>query len=124
MIQTGIDLIEIDRIKKSIKNPRFLSRVFSPAELRFFSQRSFNPSTIAANFCAKEAFAKAMGTGIRGFALNEVTVLRDGRGAPYILLTGKAKELAKKQGVTLSLSLTHTHTYASAIVLAYKHCNC
>jgi holo-[acyl-carrier protein] synthase len=120
MIYTGIDLVEIDRIKRSIKNPRFLSRVFSPQELKFFAQRSFNPSTIAANFCAKEAFAKALGTGIRGFSLNEISVLRDRMGAPYILLTGKARELITARGLKLSISVSHTKNYATAVLVAYK----
>lgn len=50
-----------------------------------------NPETIAANFAAKEAFAKALGTGVRGFSLNEVSVLRGELGAPYIKLAGNAK---------------------------------
>ncbi len=121
LIYTGIDLVEIDRIKKSIKSPKFLSRVFSSQELKYFVSKSFNPSTIAANFCAKEAFSKALGTGIRGFSLNEVSVLRDGAGAPYILLSGKAKEAVKNRGLKLSVSLTHSKSYATAVVIAYMN---
>ena len=89
-MNVGIDVIEIDRINRSIKNPRFLSRIFSPSELKYFSQKSFNASTIAGTFCAKEAFAKAMGTGIHGFSFNEISVLRDYMGTPYISLKGRA----------------------------------
>lgn len=120
MVKIGTDLIEIDRMKKSIRNPRFLSRIFSPSELRFFSQRSFHPATVAANFCVKEAFGKALGTGIRGFAFNEISVLRDGLGAPYILLAGNAKQLAQKSGLTFSVSISHTRVYATAVVAAYR----
>lgn len=119
MIFTGIDIIEIDRIRKSIKNPRFLSRLFSPQELKYFVSRDFNVSTIAASYCAKEAFAKALGTGIRGFSLNEVSVLRDGLGAPYLSLSGKAKEIVKSRNLTISISLSHTRYYATAMLVAY-----
>jgi len=120
MIHTGIDLIEIDRIKKSIKNPRFLSRVFSPQELKFFVSKSFNASTIAANFAAKESFAKALGTGFRGISLNEISVLRDNVGSPYFSLSGRAKKIVVAEKLKLSLSLSHSKYYATAIVIAYR----
>ena len=119
MIYTGIDLVEIDRIRRSIKNPKFLSRIFSSQELKFFSQKAFNEATIAANFCAKEAFAKALGTGMRGFSLNEVSILRDSVGAPYISLEGKAKEIVAEKKLKLSVSLSHTRIYATAIIIAF-----
>ena len=119
MIKCGTDIIEIERIKSSIKNPRFLSRVFSPAELKFFTQKSFNASTIAANFCAKEAFSKALGTGFRGFSMNEISVLRDSVGAPFFLFTGKAKKIITAEKFKLSLSLSHSREFAAAIVIAY-----
>ncbi|HOV40683.1 MAG TPA: holo-ACP synthase [Oscillospiraceae bacterium] len=120
-MNVGIDIIEIDRIEKSIKKPRFLSRVFSPSELKFFMEKSFNPAIIAGNFCAKEAFAKAMGTGIRGFSLNEVSVLRDYMGTPYISVTGRAKKIlnAKINGNNLKVSISHSKNLATAIVIAY-----
>ncbi len=120
IITTGIDLIEIDRIKESIKNERFLKRVFSDLEISLFNERGNNPAVIAANFCVKEAFSKSIGTGISGFSLNEVSVLRDSLGAPYMEFTGRAKEIVTKMGLTFSVSITHTHIYASAIVIAYK----
>ena len=121
-MNVGIDIVEIDRIKRSIKNPRFLSRIFSPSELKFFSQKSFNAATIAGNFCAKEAFAKAMGTGIRGFSFNEISVLRDCMGSPYISVTGNAKEIlkSKSNGNNITVSISHSRTTATAIVIAYK----
>ena len=124
-IVTGIDLVEIGRIAKSMENPRFLERVYSPEELELLRSRAkadtplhLSPSavnTAAANFCAKEAFAKAMGTGVRGFSLSEVSVLRDELGRPYLSLSGNAAKLA--QGLILSVSLTHAKDYASAVVM-------
>jgi holo-[acyl-carrier protein] synthase len=78
-----------------------------------------NAQTIAANWAAKEAFSKAMGTGIRGFGLNEVSVLRNEAGAPYFLLTGNAKILADQRGFSFSVSLSHTAELALAFVIAY-----
>ena len=77
------------------------------------------PETMAANFAAKEAFAKALGTGVRGFALGEVAVLRDSLGAPYFALSGRAKELAEGRGPAFSVSLTHTDELAAAFVVAW-----
>lgn len=119
MIFTGTDIIEIDRIKKSAKNPRFLSRVYSSAELKFFTKISFKPETLAANFCAKEAFAKALGSGVRGFKFNEISVLRDGVGAPFFILNGNAKKIVTSRHLELSLSLSHCKEYATAVVVAY-----
>jgi len=120
MIHTGIDIIEIDRIKKSLKNPRFLSRLFSAQELKFFISKGLNPATIAANFAAKEAFSKAMGSGFRGFSLNEVSILRDSVGAPYITLSGNAKKVMMNEKFKISVSLSHCRAYASAVVLVYR----
>lgn len=116
----GIDVIEISRIKKSISNPRFLSRMFSPSELKFFSEISFNPATIATSFCAKEAFAKAMGTGFRGFCFKEISVLRDVMGTPYLSLTGKAKSIFNSTARTMTVSVSHSRTIATAVVIAVK----
>lgn len=119
-LQTGIDLVLIKRIEKSIEqNADFLMRFFGDEERKLFDIKNPFPR-IAANFAAKEAFSKAMQTGIVGFSLNEVQALRGENGAPYLYLTGKAEELAKKSGYTFSLSLSHTDEYATAIVVAYR----
>lgn len=117
MMKTGIDLVEISRIQQSLKNPRFLTRVFSENEIRLFENSGHATQSFAANFAAKEAFSKSLGTGIRGFKLTEVEILRDEYGAPILQLYGQAKEKAK--GLLFTISLTHTEHYASAIVIAY-----
>ena len=116
----GIDVVEISRIKRSLLHPRFLARFFSEEEVAFFLSKANAPQSIAANFAAKEAFAKALGTGFRFFLLKEVSVLRNEQGRPYFLFSGKAKELVEKTGLTFSVSLTHTKHYAAAIVVAGK----
>lgn len=116
-MKVGIDSIEIARIEKSLEIKGFLERVYSEDEIELLKSRKMRPETAAANFAAKEAFSKAMGTGIVGFSLNEVSVLRDDAGAPYIELSGRAKELAK--GLSFTISITHTETTATAIIIAY-----
>lgn len=127
-VVAGIDLVETQRIAKSLELPRFLERVYSPKEQELLRERaggrplhlSFAAiSTAAANFCAKEAFAKALGTGVRGFSLCEVSALRDELGKPYLELTGGALRMARERGLSFSLSLTHTRDYASAVVVGW-----
>ncbi len=118
MIALGIDLLEIDRIRRSLESPRFCSRVFGPQELEQLSARGFPPQSAAACFCAKEAFSKALGTGVRGFLLTEVQLLREPSGRPYLSLSGSALRLAEERGWRFSVSVTHTKQYAAVVVAA------
>ena len=118
MLSVGIDLVEIRRIEKSIRNPRFCSRVLGKTEYAQLEMRGFPVQSVAASFCAKEAFSKALGTGIRGFALTEVELLREENGRPRLHLTGNAAELAVARGLAeFSVSVTHTKEYAAAVVV-------
>lgn len=85
-----------------------------------FEKKSCSAQTVAANFAAKEAFAKALGTGVRGFALDEISVLRDEQGAPYFVFTGKAKNIVEKSKLKFTLSLSHIKETACAMVIAYS----
>ncbi len=115
----GCDLVDIHRIAHAMENRRFLVRNFSQAENEYFSKRQFSPAVVAANFAGKEAFAKALGTGVSGFALHEVEVLRNKAGKPYLRLTGDALSLAESLGIEcLHISLTHTDASAGAFVVA------
>ncbi len=116
-MRVGIDSVEIKRIEKSMESKSFLEKVFSLKERDMFEQRKLNPETIAANFAAKEAFSKSLGTGIRGFELKEISVLRDSLGAPYLELSGRAASAA--EGRCFTVSITHTKDTATAIVIAY-----
>lgn len=117
MLLVGIDLVEVKRIKKSIQNPRFCERVFGPAERAFLQERGFSAQSAAASFCAKEAFAKALGTGVRGFSLREVELLRGSFGEPSLHLSGQAQRIVCERGLVFSVSVTHTKEYASAVVI-------
>lgn len=117
-MRAGIDSVEIDRIAKSLEINGFLERVYSSEEIKLLQARNMRPETAASNFAAKEAFSKALGSGIRGFSLNEVSVLRDELGAPFISLSGKAREAAGE--LRFTVSITHTKSVATAIVIAYQ----
>ena len=114
----GTDLVEIGQIRKSIERQRFIDMVYSPEEKEYFAKKKDPAPSMAANWAAKEAFSKTLGTGVRGFELSEVSCLRDELGAPYLKLSGKAEKAA--EGLAFSVSLTHTKEYASAVVLAYR----
>lgn len=117
-IETGVDAVEISRVAKSIQRPGFLQRFYSQEEREYFESKNNAPQTVAGHFAAKEAFSKAMGTGLSGFELREVGVVHDDRGKPYLSLTGAAKKLG--EGWSFSLSITHTETTATAFVVAWR----
>jgi holo-[acyl-carrier protein] synthase len=120
LIGTGVDLIEVERIAHSIERfgDRFLRRVYTDHEIAYCRRRRASAESFAARFAAKEAGAKALGTGIsRGVTWNEFQVARNPGGRPVLELRGRAALLARELGVrTISLSLTHTASLAMATV--------
>jgi holo-[acyl-carrier protein] synthase len=121
LIGTGVDLIEIERIAQSIERygERFLQRIYTAQEIAYCSRKRANAESYAARFAAKEAGAKALGTGIsRGVTWNELQVIREPGGRPTLELTGRAQLLAQQLGVkTISLSITHSRNLALATVM-------
>lgn len=115
----GTDLCAVDRMEKSIAKPSFLSRVYTPQEQALLSVRSgrAKAETAAANFAAKEAFLKACGMGLAGFALCEIAALRREGGAPYLVFDGAAARFMKSRRLTAHLSLTHEAGLAAALVV-------
>ena len=114
----GTDIVEIGRMRKSIEKESFVRRVFSAREQEYFSLKKDPADSMAANWAAKEAFSKALRTGVREFELTEVECLRDELGAPYLILSGKAEKAA--EGFGFSVSLSHDVDYAVAVVMAYR----
>lgn len=119
-ICTGVDLLEIARMERSLARPRFPERCFSPRELRDYLGRGGRADYLAGCFSAKEAFSKALGTGVRGFALTDVTVIRDKLGKPCFLFSGRAEELVRQSGMRFDVSITHTKDHVLAFVVGYK----
>ena len=121
IIGIGLDLVEVDRVAKAIERPRFLERVYTPGEIASCEGRGAGrAASYAARFAAKEAFLKALGTGLRGGTLQDVEVLNDVLGKPKLVVHGFFRELAAKHGVVdIHLSLTHTRMYAAAQCLLW-----
>ncbi|TAK13822.1 MAG: holo-[acyl-carrier-protein] synthase [Anaerolineae bacterium] len=118
MLCTGVDLIEVHRIAEAIDRhgEHFTRRVFTSRELDLFNE---NMGSLAARWAAKEAVAKALGTGIGMVEWLEIEILRGPEKEPLLILHGKAEALAKSKGLThWSLSLSHTHEHAIAFVVA------
>lgn len=120
IIGNGVDIVDINRIENILsRKPQMVDRFFTVNEKRLFLEREMKAETIAANFAAKEAVVKAFGTGFRNLSLNEIEVLRDSLGKPYVVLYGNAKQIAEQQGIdSLMLSLSHTDTMAIAFIVA------
>jgi holo-[acyl-carrier protein] synthase len=118
----GTDLIEIERVQASIDRfgERFLARLFTPGEIAYCQRKKKNSTeSFAARFAAKEAGAKALGTGIsRGVSWLEIEVKRKPGERPTLHLSGRAAELAAALGVRrVQLSLTHSRELAMAVVV-------
>jgi holo-[acyl-carrier protein] synthase len=117
----GTDLIETRRLQQSMDRfgDRFLERVFTDGEIRYCKRKKNSAESFAARFAAKEAGAKALGTGIsHGVSWKEFEVKREASGKPTLSLSGRAAELAGAMGVRgVQLSLTHSRDLAMAVVL-------
>jgi len=122
VLGVGTDLIEIARIEKSVARfgDHFLDRVFTSGEIAYCRQKKHAAESLAARFAAKEAGAKALGTGIsRGITWKEIEVRRNPGERPTLHFSGRAAERAKQMGVKrLSLSLSHSRDVAFAVVIA------
>jgi holo-[acyl-carrier protein] synthase len=118
----GTDLIEIERIQQSLDRfgERFTRKVFTEGEIAYCERKKHAAESFASRFAAKEATAKALGTGIsRGIQWKEIEVRREPGERPTLHLSGRAAERAAMMGVrNLQLSLTHSRDVAMAVVVA------
>ncbi len=118
IVRTGVDLIEIERIRAAISRHgrRYLERIYTPAELDLCSRRI---ESLAARFAAKEAVAKALGCGIGEVAWREIEILGDEHNVPVLHLHGAAAHKAQELRLRYwSLSLSHSQSHALAFVAA------
>ena len=118
MLRTGIDLIEIERVRSLLERygARFLERVFTPQEVTELGE---NVASLAGRFAAKEAVAKALGTGIGAVAWREIEILRGPQREPVLHLHGAAAELAQALGLDeWSVSISHSLTDAVGMAVA------
>jgi holo-[acyl-carrier protein] synthase len=121
IVGSGIDLVEIGRIQKSVDRfgDRFLNRVYTEAEKAYCLRKRKGAESFAARFAAKEAGAKALGTGISfGVHWLEIEVVREPSGRPTLRFHGRAADIAARLGVVRSaVSITHTGDLAMASVV-------
>jgi holo-[acyl-carrier protein] synthase len=117
-VYCGVDIVEIDRIRKSFETggDNFRDRVFTEAEIAYCEARkAARFESYAARFAAKEAVSKAFGTGIGGVGWKDIEILNDENGKPYVVLSQIAEEIFNNmKGLGISLSLSHCRHYAVA----------
>ena len=117
----GTDIISVDRIKNFLKKRSFINRIFNEKEILKCKNINNSINCYAKRFAAKEAFAKALGTGIsNGINFNEIVILNKKSGKPYIRIIGQTKRILnkkfKKKKIKIFLSLTDEQKYAVAFV--------
>jgi len=118
IIRTGIDMIEVERFRSQSPEIRahFIQRVFTEAERAYCGE---NDQHLAGRFAAKEAVAKALGTGIGPVGWQDIEILNDEAGMPVLHLHGEAADRAERLGLAQwSVSITHLREYAAAAAAA------
>ena len=121
-ITCGTDIIEIDRIKEDIEHigKAFIDRIFTEKEIQYCeSKKSQKYQHYAARFAAKEAFSKALGTGITGFSLKDVFITNDENGKPELNIQNHAKSVLENRfgECKVLVSLSHEKEFAIAFVI-------
>ena len=117
-LATGVDLIEIARIEEVVSRhgKHYLERIYTPAELEQCGRRA---ESLAGRFAAKEAVAKALGSGIGDISWKEIELLGNEQNAPVLTLHGAAGQRAKELGLeTWSVSISHSQSHSVAFVVA------
>lgn len=125
LLGIGTDIIKTSRLKKSITNKFFLKRLFHEKEISKCKNLKNKLNCFAKRYAAKEAFAKALGTGIaKGLSFNEIIIQNEKNGKPFIkLIDGTKKNVEKRirsKNYLISLSLTDEDNYAVAFVTISK----
>ena len=116
IIGVGTDIVEVGRVLKSCEKHSFLNKYYTEAERELIKRRK---SCAATNFAGKEAVAKAFGTGFLNCMPEDIEILRDEKGKPYVNLSEKAEKIVKEKGITkIHISLSDTDKLAMAYVVA------
>ncbi len=115
----GVDIVQVKRFERWIMNPKLLERFFHPEELKIvFSKKNGACLSLAARFAAKEAFGKALGSGLKDFKLKDIMVGNKENGQPVIVLHKTAKQALEKSGaVKVHVSLSHEKDNAVAMIV-------
>ena len=120
IIGVGVDVVDVERFRGVLeRTPSMRQRVFTAAELAYVERRIDPVPSLAARFAAREAVMKSLGLGLGAFGFHEVSVRVGDAGAPSLIVTGRAAELAaERRAAAFHLSLTHDGPVAVALVVA------
>ena len=120
IVGTGIDIVEIKRIKNILNKwgDRFLKRIYTEKEKKYCEKKKNMYIHLAARFAAKEALVKMLGTGMKQIKWTEIEITNNRKGKPEINLYGKALLIAKQQEISIiHISISHEKEYAVAQVI-------
>jgi len=120
MTELGIDIIRVDRIRRSLERfgPRFTNRVLTVAEQRYVRER---PETMAGRWAAKEAVSKVLGLGVRGIGWRDIEIERLPTGQPAVRLHGRAAARAEQLGMgRIAVTISHELEYAVAMAFGVR----
>ena len=124
MMAVGTDILAIPRIEEVVsrQGQRFVDRILTPTERDEYSASAQPTRLLAKRFAAKEAVAKALGTGIgRGVSFQDIEVRHDDFGAPLVALSGGAEQVLKERGASaVALSLSDEVEYVVAFAALLK----
>jgi holo-[acyl-carrier protein] synthase len=114
-VKVGVDVIEIERIRRALARPRFRDRCFTEAEQAYCESKKNPAESYAARFAGKEAVGKALGCGVR-FTWREIEIV--GRPKPSVSLSGRTAAWAERQAAgPIDLSMTHSRELAAAVAV-------
>lgn len=119
IVGIGNDIIEIERVEKAISKEGFIAKVYTQREIENIVKRGNRPETYAGIFSAKEAISKAIGTGVREFALTDLEILNDDLGKPYVIVSDKLNKIIqrKKENYQIEIAISHSKKYATAMAI-------
>jgi len=118
----GTDIVKNTRIKRLLKTKKFISRIFSQKEIKKSQNLSNKTSYFSKKFAAKEAFLKAVGTGItKGINFKDITVTNTNNGKPKILINSKVKKFVRqkltKKKINIFVSISDEAEYSISLVI-------
>ena len=122
IIGIGNDIIEIERIEKAILKEGFKNKVYTERELENILKRGNRVETYAGIFSAKEAISKAIGTGVRNFALTDLEILNDELNKPYVIISERLDKIlkSKSENCKIETSISHSKLYATAVAIVFE----
>ena len=119
----GTDITDVRRFKKWVKNPLMIERFFNEQERKYNGTEAARCQHYAVRFAAKEAFSKALGTGLSGFGLKDVFITNNSEGKPTLNIVNSALSVLKEKlgDCNVFVSLSHEKEYAVATVILEKN---